>query len=192
MSTTAFIADDAWDDVLETAARAAAAAVDAVGAAIVIVDGDLDHFLAHVGIDPGLEISRALHKDLGYVRLVMQAGDTVVVVDSALDARLRPELFELMGIRAFVGVPLRVDGIVVGALGAFDRRPRTLEATALLPIAARIEQRLVQRAVEVDSAMPGAVARRPAMRLLQAVQAGAVPFDVFLRALRLLPPVTVI
>ncbi len=199
MNTTRFIVDDSWDDVLETAARNAAAIADAAGAAIVVVDGELDHFVAHVGVDPGLEISRAVACTRGYVQLVMRSGAVVVVADSTLEQSVRAEVFELLGIRSFSGVPLVIDGVVVGALGLFDRLPRAIDTSALLPLVATIEARLRARALENDAAdgdddteaVRVAVSRRPALRLLQAVQAGAVPVEVFLKTLRLLPPITV-
>jgi hypothetical protein len=43
--------------------------------------------------------------------------------------------------------------------------------------------------VHVDTTRAAALPFRPALRLLQAMQVGAVPVDVFLRALQLLPPV---
>ncbi|HEY1100372.1 MAG TPA: hypothetical protein VGF99_15645, partial [Myxococcota bacterium] len=69
--TTELIVDDSFDEALERAARAAATALDAVGAAVVVGDGLIDHYIAHAAVDPGHEISRALARDIGTSRLVM-------------------------------------------------------------------------------------------------------------------------
>jgi len=193
MSTTALVVDDSYDEALENAVRDAASIADAAAAAIVIVDGELEHLLAHVGADAGLDISRAIATAVGYVQLVMRSADVVIIDDGASAEHVRPEMFESMGVRAFAGLPLRFEGVVVGALALWDRRPRHLDTAALLPVIAEIEARLVVRArhVVVDEAVRVAMARRPALRLLQAVQAGAVPLEVFLKALRLLPAITV-
>ena len=191
MNHAHLIVDDRYDEVLEKAARAAAVAVDAVAAAVVVLDDHCEHFIAHVGVDAGLEISRAMAKELGYVRLVVDSGAPFVVVDTHSDRRIRPEFGEALGVRAFVGMPLVVDNVIVGALCVFDRRPRRIAIELLPPaLVAAIEQRLTARRLDVDSAHASALPLRPALRLLQAMQAGAVPVDVFLRALRLLPPVT--
>lgn len=189
MNHAHLIVDDRYDEALEKAARAAAVAVDAVAAAVVVLDDTCEHFVAHVGVDAGLEISRAVAKELGYVRLVVESGAPLVVVDTHADRRIRPEFGEALGVRAFVGVPLVVDGVVVGALCVFDRRPRRI-AFEQLPasLVPSIEARLAARRVDVND--QHTLSLRPALRLLQAMQAGAVPVEVFLRALRLLPAVT--
>lgn len=194
--TTELIVDDSFDEALERAARAAATALDAVGAAVVVGDGLFDHYIAHAGVDPGLEISRALARDIGTSRLVMAADAPLAIVDTAIDARVRPEVSEVLGIRAIAGVPLRIDGNVVGALLCFDRRPRSLDP-GLWPasLIAGVEQRLAQRRRRLSDEQAAwataVVAGRPLMRLTQAVQAGAVPAETFLRALRLLPPISI-
>ncbi len=190
MNQAHLIVDDHYDEALEKAARTAAVAVDAAAAAIVVLDDTCEHFIAHVGVDAGLEISRAVAKDLGYVHFVVDAAASFVVVDTQLDHRLRPEFGEALGVRAFVGVPLVVDGVVVGALCLFDRRPRRIALELLPPkLVPTIEARLTARRVHVDTTRAAALPFRPALRLLQAMQVGAVPVDVFLRALQLLPPV---
>lgn len=190
MNHAHLIVDDHYDEVLEKAARAAAVAVDAVAAAVVVLDDTCEHFIAHVGVDAGLEISRAVAKELGYVRLVVESAAPFVVIDTYLDRRIRPEFGEALGVRAFVGMPLVVDNTVVGALCVFDRRPRRIAFEQLPPTLVRdIEARLTARRLHVDSARASSLPLRPAFRLLQAMQAGAVPVEVFLRALRLLPPV---
>lgn len=190
MNQATLIVDDAYDDVLERAARAAAVAVDATAAAVVVLDECCEHFVAHVGVDAGLEISRAVARDLGYVRFVVETAAPFVVTDTHADRRVRPEFGEVLDVRAFVGVPLVIDGVVVGALCAFDRRPRRIALEHLPPtLVPEIEARLAARRRQVDAREVPLLRLRPALRLVQAMQAGAVPVDVFLRALRLLPPV---
>jgi GAF domain-containing protein len=192
MTPAHLIVDDHFDEALERAARAAAVAVDAAAAAIVVLDDVCEHFLAHVGVDSGLEISRAVARELGYVRLVVESASPLIVIDTHVDRRVRPEFGEALGIRAFVGVPLVVNGTVVGALCLFERRPGRI-AVERLPadLVPTIEARLTARRLDVDSDRTSALQLRPALRLLQAMQAGAMPVDVFLRALRLLPAVTI-
>jgi GAF domain-containing protein len=192
MTPAHLVIDDHFDEALERAARAAAVAVDAAAAAIVVLDDVCEHFLAHVGVDSGVEISRAVARALGYVRLVVENGRPLIVIDTHIDRRIRPEFGEALGIRAFVGVPLVVNGSVVGALCIFDRRPGRI-ALERLPaeLVPTIEARLTARRLDVDSDLSSALQLRPALRLLQAMQAGAMPVEVFLRALRLLPAVTI-
>lgn len=183
--------DDVWDDALEDAVRAAAAAVDTPMAAVSVLTPHLQVFIAHVGLPLELEIGRALSRDIGLCHRAVAAGSVVVVGDLSAGGG-RPELTDIFGVRAWVGAPLVVDGAIVATLCCFDSRARTFEAsqTALLArIVGAIEARLATRArngADVDVATAEVL---PYLRLTQAVQVGALTPEALARALRVLPTV---
>ncbi len=192
----AALVGERWDDVLERAARAAATAVDAPIGAVSLLSTRLEHFAAHVGLPAELEVSRAVARDLSFCRVVTDSGAAFVVGDTIMSPALRPELVDAFAFRAYVGVPVEVSGVVVGALCALDRRPRAFgdaDIARLVVIAKDVSARLAERAAgfveHVDAVDVDVVEVRPYLRLLQAVQAGALEPDAMARALRVLPAV---
>lgn len=183
-----------WDDALERAVRDAAAAVDAPIAVVSLFTRRLQLFAAHVGLPPELEVSRALSREVSICRVVVDLGAVLQIGDVVDHPELRPELTDMFNIRAYLGAPLRVDGVVVGALCAMDTRAREFGADAvarLERLAAVVEVRLADRA---RSPQPGGVdvaaaELLPYLRLLQATQLGALTPEAMTRALRMLPPV---
>jgi len=187
------LVDDRWDTSLEDAARAAAVAVDVPIGAVTLVGDRLVHFVAHVGLPAELEVSRAVAVELACDRAVVERGAAVVCNDGRGNPTLRPELLHAWEFCAYVGFPIDVDGVVVGALCGVDRVARAFgndDVAALAGIAAgvgrRLKDKLTARAHAVDD--DARVELAPFLRLLQAAQVGALPPDALVRALRVLPP----
>ena len=184
--------DDTWDDVLEQAVRDAAVAVDAPMATVSLLTDGLEYFIAHVGLPAELEVSRATARSFSFCRLVIATG-AAVVIGNVAEHPGRPELTELFDLRAYVGVPIVVAGVVVGALAGLDTRPRRFNADdvgRLQPLVTIIEARLSQRIGRPEVNLKDAELL-PFLRLLQALQLGALSADALSRALRALPPVPV-
>lgn len=184
--------DDAWDDVLEQAVRDAAAAIDTPMATVSLLTDGLEYFVAHVGLPAELEVSRATARSLSFCRLVVDAAAPVVIGNVA-EHPARPELTELFDLRAYVGVPIVVAGVVVGGLAGLDTRPRRFDADdvkKLQPLVTIIEARLLERVGRPEVNLNDA-GLMPFLRLLQALQLGALSAEALTRALRALPPVPV-
>jgi GAF domain-containing protein len=184
---------NSYDDTLERIVRRAAAVVDARAGFMSVVIGDLEHLVAHAGLPAELEVSRALARDFGLAAIVVDAADFVVLDDTVGHARVRPELVDAFGVRAFVGAPIVIAGIVAGTLAGVDTRPRQFDRDMRAEfgrLAAEAGAHLTQMLRDVR-AEPAAVKRLPYLRLLQAAQVGALTADGLRRALSALPPVPV-
>jgi hypothetical protein len=84
-------------------------------------------FRAHVGLPHELEAARSVERTSALCQLVLERG-APVSFDDALDQPDAPQdLVQRFGFRAYVGVPLRMQGRVLGALCVMDTTPR--EAT---------------------------------------------------------------
>ncbi len=80
-----------------------------------------------------------------YCQLVVERGAPVIVNDTAAEPTLPRDLAGGLGIRAYAGVPVRVDGQVVGALCAADEKPRAFVphvVECLEGLAGRVAERL--------------------------------------------------
>ena len=123
------IVDTPAEPDFDALAKLAAFVLDVPMAAISIVDADRQWFKARHGLD-ALETPR----DLSFSAHVVALDQPVVVPDVLLDGRFadNPLVQGPSNVRFYAGHPLRTpDGFVLGALCAFDRRARQIEARHL-------------------------------------------------------------
>ncbi len=114
------------DAELDHIAHLAARSLDVPVALISVLDGTLQHFCAQVGLPD--ELAEAGHTPLSRAlcRHVVDDGSAVVICDARQDERTcRDAAVVELGVGAYLGVPLRVNGHLLGALCAMDQRPRT-------------------------------------------------------------------
>ncbi|WP_437923378.1 GAF domain-containing protein [Sorangium sp. So ce291] len=112
-------------DALLDASVARAAELAATPMALVsLVVRHIQLFRAHHGLPPELCVSCATSRSNSFCQLVVRDEAPLVIEDASRDERVPRELVERYGIRAYVGVPLRVRGHVVGTLCVLDAVPR--------------------------------------------------------------------
>jgi len=102
-------------------------------------------FRAAVGLPPELEVTGATGRSVSLCQFVVDRQAPFVVADIRADAALPQQLSVDFGIRAYAGMPVRVDGAVVGALCAIDTQPRAFEEqelALLAKLADRVSARL--------------------------------------------------
>jgi PAS domain S-box-containing protein len=123
------IVDTPAEPDFDALAKLAASVLDVPMAAISIVDGDRQWFKARYGLD-AVETPR----DLSFSGHVVALDQPLVVPDVLLDGRFaeNPLVLGSSHVRFYAGHPLRTpEGFVLGALCAFDRRAREIEARHL-------------------------------------------------------------
>lgn len=125
------------------------------GAGILLVDES--HVLRHAGsTDAGARLLEAVQESTGHGPCVeaLVENTTVTVADILTDDRwpdLGPQL-EPNGVRAVIGVPVRVGGVPAGSVNVYSREPRSWDESdraALIAIESVVE-RLVTAAVLAD------------------------------------------
>lgn len=121
--------EGAADPALDALIRLAAFVLHVPSAAISIVDGERQWFMAQAGVLPS-----GTTRDKSLCGQVVSLAQMVVVPDVQGDPRLSDSQL-MMGpepVRAYAGCPLRSpEGLVLGTLCVFDSSPRTFESHEL-------------------------------------------------------------
>ena len=109
----------------------------------------VQYFSAHVGLPRELAVSRSTDRCASFCQFAVSSGKTLRVPDAPADPSLPQNMVERYGIRAYLGTPVRVDGMPAGTLCVIDVAPRAIEDAdvAELERAARqVERRLAELA----------------------------------------------
>jgi hypothetical protein len=136
--------DRSLDPELQAIVEEAAAALKAPIALVSLVLDRVQFFRAHVGLDPDLATSRATDRDVSFCQLVVRDRSPLEVSDASADPRVPQELVRELGLRAYLGAPVRSDDAVIGSLCILDVEPRSFDAqdlTTLERMARRVEAR---------------------------------------------------
>ena len=138
--------DEELDEIVRRAARE-------LGAPIALVSLVLDHiqlFKAQSGLPPDLAAARATDRESSFCQFVVRDGRPFEVGDAASDLRVPRQLVEQYSIRAYLGMPVRIGGAVVGSLCVIDTEPHvfTEEQRATL---ARLAELVTTRLGELVS-----------------------------------------
>lgn len=132
--------------VVESAARAAGTPI----ALISLIMRRTQLFRAQVGLGGELALASGVDRCVSFCQFVVRDRAPFTVEDARLDDRVPQQLVDSHGIRAYLGVPVDVDGQTVGALCVADTVPRVFgaaEREALLALAALASRRLSELAV---------------------------------------------
>lgn len=144
--TGAVIARD-LDDELQALVREASDALNAPIALVSLVLKRLQFFRAHVGLPPDLEITRSTDRCVSFCQFVVRDRATFKVSDALVDERIPQDLPRRYGIRAYLGVPVRIGDVVIGSFCVIDTATRSFSSAdeALLQhLATRVSARLEQ------------------------------------------------
>jgi hypothetical protein len=88
-------------------------------------------FRSHKGLPPALAVSRATNRCDSFCQIVVQRERPFVVTDARTDTRVSKVLVDAYGIMSYIGVPVRVEGQVIGSVCAIDVVPRSIEVATL-------------------------------------------------------------
>ena len=110
-----------------------------------IVLKNIQFFKASVGLPPGLATSQATDRCSSFCQFVVQTGEVVCIEDTNEFPDLPLALVESYGIRSYCGIPVSVNGEVVGSLCVIDTKPRQMSIemqNALSKLALKVNARL--------------------------------------------------
>ncbi len=127
-------------------------------------------FRAHTGLGPGMDHVRSTARDASFCQFVVRDEAMLEVSDAKDDPSVPQELVRRFGHRAYLGVPIRTGGKVVGSLCAVDTTPRhfTEADRALLEgCALRASRRLDEMAASADAQVLVSPAIEPAFAELR-------------------------
>jgi hypothetical protein len=123
--------DNDADAELQCIVEAAASGTGYPAAAISLVLRHTQVFRAHVGLPAELNASRTIERSLFFCRFVVESDAPYFVNDTELDPNIPREPQERFGFRAYVGLPLRMQGKVIGTLCVLDTKPRSISEADL-------------------------------------------------------------
>jgi len=133
------------DGVLDECVREAAKTLNAPIALVTFVMSRMQLFRAGVGLPPELQASRATSRCDSFSQFVVQNERPLSIEDARGDPRVPRAMVTTYGIAAYLGVPIRVGGQVLGSLCVAEGKPRAWGASDiddLSRIAARVTRRL--------------------------------------------------
>jgi len=93
-------------------------------ALVTLVLDQIQFFKAHYGLPADLAAARGTRRDVSFCQFVVRDDQPFEVEDAKSDPRLPQHLVEEYGIRAYLGVPIRVGEVVIGSLCVLDTKAR--------------------------------------------------------------------
>lgn len=113
-------AEESFDSLTRLAARLLRVPVSFVS----ILDGKRDFYKSHSGL-AGVDPSEAETTGRTFCHYTLASNDPLVIEDTHSDPVWRAvPTVESLGVRAYVGVPLKLDGQAVGSFCVMDQEPR--------------------------------------------------------------------
>ncbi|EDM80027.1 response regulator [Plesiocystis pacifica SIR-1] len=163
------------DPALQAIVREAADQAGTPLALVSLIMGTIQLFRADHGLPPELGVSLATSRCDSFCQFVVQTEAPFVVRHASEDARVPQTVVQSHSVQAYVGVPVRVDGQIVGTLCVLDVQPREFGdevAAALEPLAARASARL-QELADAGARGSRGIDGGPPRTLGEAVEAAA-------------------
>lgn len=111
--------------VLDELVRKAAGIAQTPMAVVSLVLENLQVFRATVGLSVDEQKLCATPRCDSFCQYVVEGRSPFVVEDALTDGRIPADVYALVGVRGYCGIPVFVGGEVVGALCVFDTEPRT-------------------------------------------------------------------
>lgn len=173
--------DDATlQEIVEKAARQLSAPI----ALVSLVLDQIQFFKAHYGLPPDLGAARGSDRDVSFCQFVVRDEQPFEVGDAPSDPRIPQHLVREYGVRAYLGVPVRVRGIVVGSLCVLDTQPRRFSAEdrqGLAKLGTLVDERVTALA-EHRHRVRSALAERASLPALSELREALAPVPESVRA----------
>jgi len=136
---------EAEDTELQTIVNDAAGGLSTPIALVTLVLERIQFFKAHYGLPEDLAISRATERDVSFCQFVVRDGEPFEVENAEEDERVPQHLVKRYGVKAYLGIPVKVNKVVAGSLCVIDTKARTFsddERQKLTELAGLVSQRL--------------------------------------------------
>ena len=136
---------EAEDTELQTIVNDAAGGLSTPIALVTLVLERIQFFKAHYGLPEDLAISRATERDVSFCQFVVRDGEPFEVENAEEDERVPQHLVKRYGVKAYLGIPVKVNKVVTGSLCVIDTKARTFsddERQKLTELAGLVSQRL--------------------------------------------------
>jgi len=113
------------DEVLQEVVETAVERLNAPIAVVSLVLDDVQFFKAHHGLPSDIASACSTDREASFCQFVVRDGKSMEVTDAPNDTRLPQKLVREYGIKSYLGIPLRIDDVVVGSLCVIDVKTRS-------------------------------------------------------------------
>jgi hypothetical protein len=137
------------DADLQVLVAEASRSFEAAFSALALVLAHTTLFRAHSGLPSELALTASIPTSATLCQLVVRDASPFTLADLAAVPEMPQALLRDHGVRAYLGVPVAVDGVIVGSLAIYDTKPRAFDEcdrARLVSVAQRASQRLTQLA----------------------------------------------
>lgn len=165
--------DTEIEEVFDRLTRLAVRLLDVPASFISLVDADRDFYKSACGFGEPLASVREITGPT-FCHFTVQRTDPLVIPDTAADPRYRDvPTVRSLGVAAYVGIPLVIEGQTVGAFCTIDTRPRDWtddEVQVLVELAASAQREMELRAAVIAAKKERAELERAYAELEQSHQ----------------------
>jgi transcriptional regulator with GAF, ATPase, and Fis domain len=115
-----------------------------MGLVSLILD-QIQFFKAQTGLPEILETSRGTHRDASFCQFVVRDESAFEVNNASEDPRIPQHVVKEFNIHSYLGVPIKIDNIVIGSLCVLDTKNRTFsedERQMLYNLSEKVNERL--------------------------------------------------
>jgi hypothetical protein len=112
--------DSELNSIVENAAHELSAPI----ALVTLVLDHIQFFKTHYGLPSELATARGTDRDVSFCQFVVKSGKPFEVTDAKADKRVPQHLVKKYNIQSYLGMPVEVNGNVVGSLCVIDTQPR--------------------------------------------------------------------
>ncbi len=145
---------EAEDPELTKIVNKAASNLSAPIAMVTMVLEKIQFFKAHYGLPTDLAILRSTERDVSFCQFVVRDGDAFEVENAEDDSRVPQQLVKQYGIKAYMGIPIKINEHVAGSLCVIDTKPRKFsieDQRQLSELAIQVSRRLEEITEHRDS-----------------------------------------
>jgi hypothetical protein len=112
--------DSELNSIVEEAAQELSAPI----ALVTLVLDQIQFFKTHYGLPSELATARGTDRDVSFCQFVVKSGKPFEVTNAKADKRIPQHLVERYNIQSYLGMPVEVDGSVLGSICVIDTQPR--------------------------------------------------------------------
>ncbi|MGJ3234623.1 GAF domain-containing protein [Marivirga sp.] len=133
------------DAELQEIVKQAAKELNTPMSLVSLILDQIQFFKASTGLPNILETSRGTHRDLSFCQFVVRDEQVFEVNNASEDPRIPQHVAKEFNINSYLGVPIKIDDIVIGSLCVLDTKNRNFsqkERTMLKKLSERVNERL--------------------------------------------------
>lgn len=116
--------DETDDAELQEIVKEAAKELNTPMGLVSLILEQIQFFKAQTGLPEILETSRGTHRDASFCQFVVRDEEIFEVNNATEDQRIPQHVVKEFNIQSYLGVPIKIDNVVIGSLCVLDTKTR--------------------------------------------------------------------